>query len=128
MIFFKPTKQQMLDEIRDKLIELLINYINGIRQAGFDVASNKKRTDAYINIGMQQYVLIELHKDVNVLCGLDKPHMPAKTYWMEYARENKEKYVSNNGSVDYNDEWEYAMIETHMKTIDNILTDLAKIL
>lgn len=255
MIFFKPTKQQiinafkadkldkehaamvaqclmqkkqqMLDEIRDKLIELLINYINGIKQCGFNVTNDAKWTDAYFNIGMQQYVLIELQeaKDVNILCGFDKPYMPAKTGWMKHARLYKEEYKTlyndcktainkeyadfhsdlyckmhqdpafdrnkiityfvrykmiqldkqmekmNNSPcrggyadvfqeymqkvhnveiprdyfwfcylypikkdspvftlISYNDEWEYDMIETNMKKIDNILTDLAKIL
>lgn len=255
MIFFKPTKQQiinafkadkldkehaaivaqclmqkkqqMLDEIRDKLIELLINYINGIKQCGFDVTYENKRTDAYLNIGMQQYVLIELQeaKNTKVRCGLEEPYMPADTGWMKHARCNKETYKTlyndcqtainkecadfysdfyskmyqnpafngdkvityfvrykmiqldkqmekmNNSPcvgryadvfqeymqkvhnveigrdyfyfcylypikkdspvftlISYNDEWEYDMIETNMKQIDNILTDLAKIL
>ena len=261
MIFFKPTKQQiinafkadkldkehaaivaqclmqkkqqMLDEIRDKLIELLINYINGIKQfnffgkCGFDFGYKCKWTDAYLNIGMQQYVLIELQeaKNTKVRCGLEEPYMPAETGWMEHARCNKETYKTlyndckiainkecadfysnfywkmyqnpafngdkiityfvryktiqldkqmekmNNSpcygeyadvfqeymqkvhnveiGCDYfyfyylypikkdspvftliscNDEWEYDMIEKNMEKIDNILTDLAKIL
>ena len=255
MIFFKPTKQQiidafkadkldkehaamvaqclmqkkqqMLDEIRDKLIELLINYINGIKQCGFNVTCFKKWQDAYLNIGMQQYVLIELQevKDVKVCGGFKEPYMPAKTDWMRHARCNKEKYKTlyndcktainkecadfyadfywkmyqnpafnrdkiityfvrykmiqldkqmeklNNSPchggyadvfqeymqkvhnveigrdyflfyylfpikkdspvftlISYNDEWECDMIKTNMQKIDNILTDLAKIL
>ena len=219
-------KQQMLDEIRDKLIELLINYINGIKQCGFDV-HNAKWTDAYLNIGMQQYVLIESQeaKDVKVRLGFEEPYMPADTGWMWHARCNEETYKTlyndckiainkeyddfysdfyskmyqnlafnrdkvityfvrykmiqldkqmekmNNSPckgryadvfeeymqkvhnveigrdyfyfyylypikkdspvftlISYNDEWEYDMIETNMKQIDNILTDLAKIL